>query len=337
MFLNTVMWCVYGALTQSLAVYLPNAVGAVLSLYFLLTFHSLTPRRGLLLAHLLPAFAGVVVVAAVVSFADMSAGTRRDIAGGAAIAILMGAMVTPLAVMGRVVALRSCEAMSLPVAVASLGNSALWCAYGILVDDVYVTAPNGVLTITSLAQVALFVIFDREAFSPRRIAEELAGFAFWRSANHLPSSSSSSTSSSPLPQSSGMGMGQDDHRPHDGGGKQHHGRSRVVPAEDTMPDKMIMAPNTTADNSVQPIGIGSVVPDLLMLGGGGSGTANSNNGGGSDHVGSSHLPVHMGESTSAFAQEPPLTLENVIMTPPMDAGPERRLSVMTYRSSVDNP
>jgi len=68
----------------------------------------------------------------------------------------------PLAGLRVVLRKRCCDTLPLPMCTANLLVSAQWFAYGLLINDIYVTIPNGCGIILALLQLSLFLLFPME-------------------------------------------------------------------------------------------------------------------------------------------------------------------------------
>lgn len=169
MFANCVCWVQYGIV---IADYFPLMITNVIGLFFTLgylgvyfkhaaEFKSMVLRQfGLL----------VLVLAAIAIYCALSPSSNHSLklqTGYLACvvsAILFG---SPLVVLKRVVEDKNSAHLPLTMVFSGLANSVLWVAYGFIVSDPFVYAPNSVNLVIGLVQLGLVIYFPKRPIGPK--------------------------------------------------------------------------------------------------------------------------------------------------------------------------
>ncbi|XP_020592009.1 bidirectional sugar transporter SWEET4-like [Phalaenopsis equestris] len=179
--LNCMLWVVYGiplVHPNSTLVITINGAGTAIELTYVVLF--LAYSQGKLR---LRVFA---VLAAEVAFVGLTAGLvigllptheRRSLVVGI-ICIFFGTLmyVAPLAVMKLVIKTKSVEYMPLFLSLASFFNGVCWTAYALLRFDLFITIPNSLGVIFSIAQLVLHILYyksTKQQLEARKKAPEI--------------------------------------------------------------------------------------------------------------------------------------------------------------------
>ncbi|CAL9771267.1 unnamed protein product [Musa acuminata subsp. burmannicoides] len=162
--LNCMMWVVYGlpmVHPHSMLVITINGSGLAIELSYVLLFlvYSHGSKRLKVLLMLLAETAFVAAVALLVLTLAHTHERRSMIVG--VLCVFFGTMmyVAPLSVMRLVIQTKSVEYMPLFLSLASFFNGVCWTAYALIRFDPYITIPNGLGVVFSVAQLMLYATY----------------------------------------------------------------------------------------------------------------------------------------------------------------------------------
>ncbi|CAN0890258.1 Bidirectional sugar transporter SWEET5 [Linum grandiflorum] len=165
-FLNCAMWCVYGlpfVKPDSVLVLTINGFGFVLELVYISIFFAFSPwikRRKLIISLLAEVVFFVAVV--LVAFLVFHTPTKRATFVGTLCIIFNVLMyASPLTVMKMVIQTKSVKYMPFCLSFAAFWNGIVWTGYALLRFDINILVPNGLGTLFSLLQLALYGIYYR--------------------------------------------------------------------------------------------------------------------------------------------------------------------------------
>jgi uncharacterized protein with PQ loop repeat len=165
LFGNGIGWVIYGSATRNPFVFLGN-IGAVgLSLFYLLTAHTLTgcdsvrKQLEIMTLFLVTMWGTVGFIAAMLE--DQVQGVAMIGILGNIIVFLMFA--SPLSTFPKVIKKKDSSSINRPFAICQVLNCMVWVLYGLATDDIYVTMPNVAGLILGFAQ--LFLILRYPAIS----------------------------------------------------------------------------------------------------------------------------------------------------------------------------
>lgn len=177
MLANCVSWGLYGLLLRD---YFPlvatNAVGLALSAFYLVVYYRCTAVKATLRKQV--ALTLLLLLALVLLVATSSDATRPGVqaaVGYISIALAAVMVGSPLVAVKQVLQTRSAEALPLLMIAAGAVNSALWLAYGVVLNDVVVIAPNVLNLAIGVFQLALVCTFrkrgDYAALDKQQVAQ----------------------------------------------------------------------------------------------------------------------------------------------------------------------
>ncbi|CAL9180292.1 unnamed protein product [Musa hybrid cultivar] len=162
--LNCMMWVVYGlpmVHPHSMLVITINGSGLAIELSYVLLFlvYSHGSKRLKVLLMLLAETAFVAAVALLVLTLAHTHERRSMIVG--VLCVFFGTMMyaAPLSVMRLVIQTKSVEYMPLFLSLASFFNGVCWTAYALIRFDPYITIPNGLGVVFSVAQLMLYATY----------------------------------------------------------------------------------------------------------------------------------------------------------------------------------
>ncbi|KAH0467476.1 hypothetical protein IEQ34_004714 [Dendrobium chrysotoxum] len=162
--LNCMFWVVYGlplVHPNSTLVLTINGTGTAIELVYVVLFlaHSQGKQRRRVLGLLALEIAFVGLIAGLV-IGLLQTHERRSLVVGI-ICIVFGTMmyVAPLAVMKLVIQTKSVEYMPLFLSLASFFNGVCWTAYALLRFDLFITIPNSLGVLFSVAQLILHMLY----------------------------------------------------------------------------------------------------------------------------------------------------------------------------------
>ncbi|KAI3657413.1 hypothetical protein MP638_000098 [Amoeboaphelidium occidentale] len=177
-FNNALGWILYGLISKDSFVFVPNAIGLILSLYYSITayavYHKIAPAASSMnplskiskstqiqlvwLSGTVSAWFGAYL--AFIAFADHSLEERKNIIGYVCVALLVMFYTSPLATFKQVIETRDASSFSYPLSLACLLNGLVWCYYGwFVVLDAFIWAPNLVGVLVSVLQIVLKLAF----------------------------------------------------------------------------------------------------------------------------------------------------------------------------------
>lgn len=170
---NNVLWTVYGALQQQATIWIPNAAGILLALYFLKSFIKFAPRKAPTLPGSVKQHVGAVLgVTAGAVTAAVSPFIKTEYIGTAAVLFCIALFASPLASIKTVIQNKSARSIPLPFTVMAIANTLFWSVTGIVkLKDFNVIVPNVLGLFFGLIQVSLKLIYGDGP------AEESKGYA----------------------------------------------------------------------------------------------------------------------------------------------------------------
>ncbi|KAJ0961106.1 hypothetical protein J5N97_000921 [Dioscorea zingiberensis] len=162
--LNCMLWVVYGlplVHPHSTLVLTINGSGMAIELFYVLMFIVYSDKKSR--PRVLSMFAAelvFVMLVAVMVFLFVHTHQQRSMVVGV-LCVFFGTMMyaAPLSVMKLVIQTKSVEYMPLTLSVASFLNGLCWTTYALLRFDLYITIPNGLGVMFSIAQLALYAIY----------------------------------------------------------------------------------------------------------------------------------------------------------------------------------
>ncbi|XWS48775.1 hypothetical protein CRYUN_Cryun13aG0105200 [Craigia yunnanensis] len=163
--INCMVWVIYGLPVvhpNSTLVVTINGTGTAIEVVYLTLFlifcHDKSKRRKVLLIMLVELFFVAVVTTLVLTAVHTT--ERRSMVVGI-IAILFSIMMyaSPLSVMKLVISTKSVEYMPFFLSLASFANGVAWTTYAFLPFDPFISVPNGLGTLFSVAQLSLYATY----------------------------------------------------------------------------------------------------------------------------------------------------------------------------------
>jgi solute carrier family 50 protein (sugar transporter) len=158
---NCMLWVFYGlplVHPNSTLVITINGIGLAIEAAYLVTFLLYAPNRKRLWVLAVLA-AEAVLMAALVTGVLLGAHTHdsRSMIVGILCVIANTCMyAAPLSVMGKVIKTKSVEYMPFYLSFVGLLNGGCWTAYALIKFDLYITIPNGLGVLFSIAQLILY-------------------------------------------------------------------------------------------------------------------------------------------------------------------------------------
>ena len=172
---NCVGWVVYSAATRNAYIFASNVGGVLLAVYYLLSACSLTMSARMrttieaLTVTMLFIWCVLGFVAAMLDDKQLAI----LIIGVVANVIVFLLFASPLTTFGKVISSKDSSSINRPFAACQIFNCALWLAYGIATQNVYVTLPNFAGLLLGIIQVLLIVIFPALPAEKSRFVEAL--------------------------------------------------------------------------------------------------------------------------------------------------------------------
>ncbi|OMP02904.1 SWEET sugar transporter [Corchorus olitorius] len=164
-FINCMIWVIYGlpmVHPHSTLVVTINGTGTAIEIVYLTLFlifcHDKKKRLKVLLIVIFEVILIAIVTILVLTIVHTT--ERRSMVVGI-IAILFNIMMyaSPLSVMKLVITTKSVEYMPFFLSLASLANGVAWTTYAFLPFDPFISIPNGLGTLFSLAQLLLYATY----------------------------------------------------------------------------------------------------------------------------------------------------------------------------------
>ncbi|KAL6175269.1 hypothetical protein ACLB2K_051911 [Fragaria x ananassa] len=172
--INCMAWTLYGlpiVHPNSTLVWTINGSGTIIEVVYIILFLVYSDKKKRLMVVLVVAleiiFIGVLTLL-VLTLAHTH--TKRSlIVGIVSIAFNIMMYASPLTVMKLVITTKSVEYMPFFLSFASFANGVAWTAYALIRFDPFITIPNGLGTVFSLAQLILYATYYKS--TQRQIAE----------------------------------------------------------------------------------------------------------------------------------------------------------------------
>ena len=153
LFVNCVIWSLYGFGINDSTVFIPNAIGTIVGLFCSVIFHLYCEVSQL--PYSLYIVSAIVIVFVLVLY---STNDFENIGyTGVVVSILLTG--SPLSVLKHVIKEKSTQRLPFNTTVLMCGNSISWLLYGIYVNKIAVIIPNFIGLVLTLAQLSLFAIY----------------------------------------------------------------------------------------------------------------------------------------------------------------------------------
>lgn len=159
---NCVSWLMYGAISGNYWVYVPNATGFLITLYFTGTVYGLDARWRDRMERLVGALASLLLVLGMVIscvLRNYSEGLKKTVTGSVCNAILVVYYAAPLSTVAQVVRTRDSKSFYLPLTIMNGVNGLCWFAYGLALNDWFIAAPNLLGAVLSALQLVLIFMY----------------------------------------------------------------------------------------------------------------------------------------------------------------------------------
>eukprot|EP01059_Diplonema_ambulator_P008743 TRINITY_DN18467_c0_g1_i2.p1 TRINITY_DN18467_c0_g1~~TRINITY_DN18467_c0_g1_i2.p1 ORF type:complete len:222 (+),score=33.03 TRINITY_DN18467_c0_g1_i2:77-742(+) len=155
MMANGYLWVVYGVLKADNSVIAANIPSLLLGVFYTAWF---LKHRNPKIAYTMPLLAACVSITIVtISWLTTVTATAISLVGLTGCIVIVLMMGGPLATIRQVISDRSTATLPFPTAAATFLNCSLWSLYGLLiVDDIFIYAPNLMGLASGTAQLCLF-------------------------------------------------------------------------------------------------------------------------------------------------------------------------------------
>ncbi|MED6220525.1 hypothetical protein PIB30_045587 [Stylosanthes scabra] len=161
---NCMVWTLYGlpmVHSHSLLVVTINGSGCVIEIIYVTLFliycdHS---KRLKVLLWLMVELIFITILSLITFTLLHTLNRRSQLVGTTCIVFNILMYASPLAVMKLVVKSKSVEYMPLSISLASFGNGVAWTTYALIRFDPFMTVPNGLGTLLSVAQLILYATY----------------------------------------------------------------------------------------------------------------------------------------------------------------------------------
>mmetsp|Transcript_54621 Transcript_54621/g.144325 ORF Transcript_54621/g.144325 Transcript_54621/m.144325 type:complete len:229 (+) Transcript_54621:109-795(+) len=167
LFGNGLGWLIYSVATKNIFVFLSNITAPGLSIFYLMTAHTLTtsPKTRLqmeaILIFMICLWGIVGFSAAMMEDRD----ARSSVIGTLCNSIVLLLFASPLSTLSKVVRTRSSASINRPFAVCQVLNCVVWITYGAGLGDFFIALPSVVGL--ALGAVQLLLLFKYPASPPR--------------------------------------------------------------------------------------------------------------------------------------------------------------------------
>ncbi|KAI4315554.1 hypothetical protein L6164_028350 [Bauhinia variegata] len=173
---NCMVWTLYGlpmVRPNSLLVVTINGAGCVIEIIYVLLFLMYSDRRKRQRLKLLLFLLLELIFVALLSFFALTLlhthKKRSAVVGTVCILGNIMMYASPLSVMKLVITTKSVEYMPFFLSLASFGNGVAWTTYALIRFDPFITIPNGLGTLFSVAQLILYATYYKS--TKRQMAE----------------------------------------------------------------------------------------------------------------------------------------------------------------------
>ena len=156
---NCMLWTTYGIMESQASIWVPNALGVLLALYYVSSFVKHSPRQSPTLPGSIRQHLNGVQAVGMAALAGGSFLTPETI-GSLAVLFCIGLFASPLSTVRTVIAQRSAASIPVPFTVVSILNCFFWSVSGVLdLHDANVVIPNVLGLLFGLAQMALISVY----------------------------------------------------------------------------------------------------------------------------------------------------------------------------------
>ncbi|XP_020239544.1 bidirectional sugar transporter SWEET4 [Cajanus cajan] len=171
---NCMVWTLYGlpmVHPHSILVVTINGSGCVIELIFVTLYLIYSDGRKRLKVFLFLLVELIFITALTLITLTTAHTTKKRSAIVGTTCILFNIMMyaAPLAIMKLVIKTKSVEYMPFSISLASFGNGVAWTTYALIRFDPFITIPNGLGTLFSVAQLILYATYYKS--TKRQIAE----------------------------------------------------------------------------------------------------------------------------------------------------------------------
>ncbi|KAL3642453.1 Bidirectional sugar transporter sweet5 [Castilleja foliolosa] len=161
---NCALWIFYGmpfVHPDSLLVITINGTGLFIEAIYVIIYMIYTDwrKRRLILIAILVEFVFMCGVVVVTILCLHTTKTRSLLVGLLCVIFNVVMYAAPLTVMSRVIKTKSVKFLPFYLALANFANGIVWTAYALIKFDPYVLVPNGLGTLSGLAQLLLYATF----------------------------------------------------------------------------------------------------------------------------------------------------------------------------------
>lgn len=162
-FISGQLWLQYGLLRNDKTVIYVNTVATLLYSYYLLYYFVMAPyatkKRCIRFVSLEVLF--LMGVHYCIHYHGLPAEIVRSRLGLCCVIFNIITVAAPLETLREVLRTRCTETMPLPLCFFTLLVTMEWLLYGILIDDIYIKAPNAIASVIAIAQLLPFLYFPR--------------------------------------------------------------------------------------------------------------------------------------------------------------------------------
>eukprot|EP00746_Dinoflagellata_sp_MGD_P022331 gnl/MRDRNA2_/MRDRNA2_15219_c0_seq1.p1 gnl/MRDRNA2_/MRDRNA2_15219_c0~~gnl/MRDRNA2_/MRDRNA2_15219_c0_seq1.p1 ORF type:complete len:247 (-),score=24.10 gnl/MRDRNA2_/MRDRNA2_15219_c0_seq1:150-890(-) len=181
------LWVSYGVFTPDrMALLLTNSIGLAISLIWwcVFAYYSSPATRVIMFKSMMCTFgvwlmgtlSDTMIVPLITSFMSEE-NQNTKLLGFICVAANIAMYISPLAVVRKVVTMRSVEFMPLPLSVMGLLSSSSWFMYSIFVEDIWIFIPNVLGVISGIVQLMIYTYYCRQSTRAgnRDMYQELSG------------------------------------------------------------------------------------------------------------------------------------------------------------------
>ncbi|CAM8950542.1 unnamed protein product [Rhodiola kirilowii] len=182
-FINCLVWVLYGlpiVKPNSILVVTINGTGIVIEIIYLSIFiiYSTGQNRRKIILIIIGELIFIAALAVLVLTLSLTHKLRTLVVGLVCIVFNVGMYASPLSVMRMVITTKSVEYMPFALSLFSFANGACWVGYSLFKFDPFITVPNGLGTLFSLAQLILYAAYynSTQKIIAERKTQEQRGF-----------------------------------------------------------------------------------------------------------------------------------------------------------------
>ncbi|XP_013186447.1 sugar transporter SWEET1 [Amyelois transitella] len=159
------LWLLYGLTINDDTITLVNTIGIILMTSYTIIFYIYTLNKSSLIKQI-GLIGGILILMTHYVSSEINTDKLIQRLGLLACSLTLLTIVSPMNKLFYVMKVKSTECLPFPMILMSFFVSLLWCIYGLLIVDPYLTLPNAIGAVLAILQLSLFLFYPRVPSSP---------------------------------------------------------------------------------------------------------------------------------------------------------------------------